>query len=81
MLGAFMICIGNAREWCKDKYGDYPSEPMIDPTGNNTAIPVIRGGNFEDRASHCRSTARYWVYHSSRKDYCTGFRLALIPVE
>jgi len=50
---------GNVWEWCLDRYGAYPSLPVVDPKGSATgANRVLRGGGFNDQA-YCRSAARY----------------------
>ena len=38
---------GNAREWCLDWYGDYPTGPARDPQGpENGSLRVARGGSW-----------------------------------
>ena len=54
--------IGNAREWCSDRYGSkyYGDSPTLDPRGRSEArYRVIRGGGFSHSASrYCRVAAR-----------------------
>lgn len=67
---------GNVWEWAQDWYGDYPSEPVTDPTGpTKGADRVLRGGSWYDDARGCRATIRN---NSSPVDhgYFLGFRLA-----
>ena len=70
---------GNAREWCADLYGTYPST-VTDPTGPvDGSNPVIRGGDWFSNVLECQSAVRsadFPTYRSSTY----GFRvLALRP--
>ncbi|WP_295437578.1 formylglycine-generating enzyme family protein [uncultured Thiodictyon sp.] len=70
---------GNVWEWCRDWYGDYPTEPIEDPTGPETGLRrVARGGCWIDRAGHCRSARRSGRGPADRNDGL-GFRLARGP--
>ncbi|MCP5251083.1 MAG: formylglycine-generating enzyme family protein [Burkholderiales bacterium] len=75
---------GNVYEWCQDWYGEYPSEPVIDPQGPDTGnYRVLRGGSWFNNGRNCRSALRDFLDPSYRLNY-TGFRLvrghALKPV-
>ncbi len=51
---------GNAWEWVHDWVGTYPSGSVTNPTGAQTGPShVLRGGQFSDDASYCRSALRY----------------------
>jgi formylglycine-generating enzyme required for sulfatase activity len=50
---------GNVAEWCADRYGNYPSGAVINPTGSARGYSrVVRGGNSGSSASVCTSTHR-----------------------
>ena len=68
---------GNVMEWCQDWYGYYSSDAQTDPTGAGSGdYRVIRGGDWSNTASYCRSSYRTlkapgdWEYH-------LGLRLVL----
>ena len=68
---------GNVWEWCWDRYGKYPSEPVTDPVGpKEGSYRVIRGGSWINNAANCQSARRSRRYPSYRNFYL-GFRLAL----
>jgi len=69
---------GNVWEWCQDRYGDYPSSPVTDPTGPSLGtFRVLRGGSWGDYGlgADCRSALRLSVSPVSR-NYGIGFRVA-----
>jgi formylglycine-generating enzyme required for sulfatase activity len=68
---------GNVREWCNDLYGDYPDEPVINPTGANKGTSrVLRGGSWYNGAKGVRSAYRdYDTPDKSSRNF--GFRFAL----
>jgi len=67
---------GNVLEWCQDWYGDYSSQPVIDPQGLESGDSrVLRGGSWFFIGRYCRSAYRY--YRSPADAYSPfGFRLA-----
>jgi len=68
---------GNANEWCQDWYGDYPTEPVTDPTGPPSgSTRVLRGGAWHTHPLVCRSAARRSYVPSTGQ---FGFRLARTP--
>jgi formylglycine-generating enzyme required for sulfatase activity len=68
---------GNVGEWCSDRYGDYPSGAVTDPTGASTgSYRVGRGGGWNVGAAFCRSATRIRSVPSIRISDL-GFRLAL----
>ena len=67
---------GNVWEWCQDRFGDYPTEPVIDPQGPESGDSrVLRGGSWFNEGGRCRSADRA-RYVPSYRSYRTGFRLA-----
>lgn len=66
---------GNVYEWCSDRYGDYPADPQIDPTGPTSGSKrVIRGGSWFYGAYDGRAATR----KKSRPDHSSrtvGFRV------
>ncbi|MBQ9371187.1 MAG: SUMF1/EgtB/PvdO family nonheme iron enzyme [Thermoguttaceae bacterium] len=68
---------GNVLEWCEDRYGDYPSGTVTDPTGpQNGSDRVFRGGGWRNDARYCRSANRSG-YLPVNRDNSLGFRLEL----
>lgn len=50
---------GGVKEWCLDVLGDYPDEPVVDPTGPfGITHRVARGGSWQGYAGECRASAR-----------------------
>ena len=48
--------IGNAWQWCSDRYGDYDKGAVTDPAGAGiTGLRVLRGGTWGGGPSACRS--------------------------
>jgi len=51
--------IGNAGQWCADRYGKYKEGAATDPTGADTGDRrVVRGGSWDGGPSVCRSAYR-----------------------
>jgi len=68
---------GNVREWCSDRYGEYPKVAVSDPVGpREGSVRVLRGGSWCDVAASCRSAIRR-RYVPSIRGNDLGFRLAL----
>ena len=71
---------GNVLEWCRDWYGSYGGD-AIDPHGPSSGSRrVDRGGSWTYRARYCRSAYRF-NFSPSFRNFCLGFRLALVPVQ
>lgn len=71
---------GNVAEWCRDRYGEYPAGPVMDPRGAEVGDEwVYRGGSAEDTALRCGSANRFSTVAASRMDNL-GFRIALVPI-
>jgi formylglycine-generating enzyme required for sulfatase activity len=67
---------GNVLEWCQDWYGDYPSQPVMDPEGPPEGVDrVLRGGSWGGDAGRCRSADRS-RHEPDRRNHSSGFRLA-----
>ena len=68
---------GNVSEWCSDWYGEYPKDPVSDPTGPSQGeYKVFRSGSFDQDLAWCRSGKRGHV-PPLFSWYSIGFRIAL----
>jgi len=66
---------GNVFEWCQDRYGDYYSISVTDPTGPMGGLyRVYRGGGWNFGAKLCRSADRL-KFTPDYKSRVLGFRL------
>jgi formylglycine-generating enzyme required for sulfatase activity len=66
---------GNVREWCEDWYGNYPNEPVTDPTGPPSGESrVLRGGSWYFYPRGLRSAIRGDDSPGNRFNHF-GFRL------
>lgn len=75
---------GNVSEWVEDWWkpefsGESQEKPTVDPTGPSSAGSrrVIRGGNWGNNASLCRSSSRL-ALDPSYRDATIGFRLSRV---
>ncbi len=68
---------GNVWEWCQDRYGDYPSGSVTDPTGPSSgSLRVSRGGSWLSYALGCRSANRS-SDSPGHTSFSLGFRLCV----
>lgn len=68
---------GNVMEWCLDLFGNYSSEPQINPTGAAYGSDyVVRGGCCLSNPTYCRTTVRS-AFLVGGQSCGIGFRLAL----
>ena len=68
---------GNVSEWCKDWYGPYGGELLINPSGPASGKErVIRGGSWNKGSDNCRTVKRNNTIPGTRVN-SVGFRLAM----
>jgi len=66
---------GNVWEWCWDRWGNYPTEPVTDYYGAAAGSDRVgRGGSWVDSAEYTQSVSRFVNFPDSR-DNGLGFRL------
>jgi formylglycine-generating enzyme required for sulfatase activity len=67
---------GNVWEWVNDWYGEYPSEPQVNPTGPTSGeYRVARGSSWDDDRNYARVAIRSRIAPDLRYIYI-GFRCA-----
>jgi len=70
---------GNVAEWCRDWYGAYSTQDLVDPKGRRSGSGhVVRGGNFLSGPYETRSAARSHVPDGARNSGI-GIRVVLAP--
>ena len=72
--------IGNAWQWCQDKYGGYKKDAVTDPTGSTDPtnwIRVLRGGAWDDYPGDCRSAFRH-RYNPGNRSIRGGFGFRVV---
>jgi formylglycine-generating enzyme required for sulfatase activity len=69
--------IGNAWQWCQDRYGDYDAGAVTDPKGADVGSSrVLRGGSWADGPAICRSACRDASDRNGPHGVgCIGFRV------
>ena len=73
---------GNVGEWCADRFGDYSSTDLIDPTGPAEGSDcVVRGGGCLASPDCCVSWVRFSRNPEAFRCNACGFRLALVQVQ
>ncbi|MGD8368632.1 MAG: formylglycine-generating enzyme family protein [Desulfobacterales bacterium] len=71
--------LGNVQEWCRDWFGAYPSDEVVDPTGpKKGTYRVMRGGAWFSPARDVRCASRFGSPAPYRFQHI-GFRLAVSP--
>jgi formylglycine-generating enzyme required for sulfatase activity len=69
---------GNVREWCLDRYGDYPRGPIENPRGpGKGAHRILRGGSWFDKPDECRAAMRFKASPNILA-HNVGFRIVLV---
>jgi hypothetical protein len=66
--------LGNVQEWCQDRYGDFSTESVTDPTGPTSGdTHVMRGGSMSRPADNARCASRGGYINFLYADF--GFRV------
>jgi len=67
---------GNVKEWCEDRYSNYPSGSVTDPEGglSRGSSRVSRNGSWISSSEVSRSASRNYI-KPNHKRYYLGFRL------
>jgi sulfatase modifying factor 1 len=68
---------GNVWEWCRDAYGKYPTQPVVDPVGPQSGSDKVRrGGSWFKYGFYCRCANRNYADPLDRY-WTTGFRVVM----
>jgi len=71
--------LGNVQEWCRDWFGPYPADEVVDPNGpQKGTYRVMRGGAWFSPARDVRCASRFGSPPPYRFRHI-GFRLAVTP--
>ena len=69
---------GNVYEWCRDWFGNYPTNNVTDPSGSTTGSSRILRGGSGVAIDGCRSSYRGYAGPAYRFNV-VGFRVARTP--
>jgi formylglycine-generating enzyme required for sulfatase activity len=71
---------GNVWEWVGDHYADYPTQGGTEEAARTAegGAPFLRGGGWNNIASHCRFAPRYFLAPGAT-NFLIGFRVARTP--
>ena len=68
--------LGNVKQWCQDRYGEFPAQAQMDPAGPDKGnCRTIRGASWND-ASRSISVDYRQSQYPNQKSGTVGFRLA-----
>jgi formylglycine-generating enzyme required for sulfatase activity len=73
---------GNVWEWCLDRFGSYPGELVVDPTGALSGrARVLRGGACSHATRDRTRSASRLRHNPSFRFHRYGFRVCCLPAE
>ena len=68
---------GNVYEFCRDGYGEYGKDEVMDPVGSGSYIIIRSGGRDEQDWRYFRSACRFWIKSDMGCDLA-GFRPIMV---